>query len=84
MEKIDFKKEWPHLYNPSSKGLSEVEVPEMQFLMADGHGVARAGLIVEAGHADLPAEKLDGHGLDPRKGVGARTREPGPDSRAAL
>lgn len=38
MEKIDFKKEWPHLYNPSSKALSEVEVPETQFLMADGHG----------------------------------------------
>ncbi len=38
MDKVDFKKEWPHLYNPSSKGFSETEAPEMQFLMADGHG----------------------------------------------
>jgi len=38
MDKIDFKKEWPHLYNPSLRDFSVVEVPEMQFLMVDGHG----------------------------------------------
>jgi len=50
-----------------------------------GHGVARAGLIVETGHADLAAEKLDGHGLDPRTGVGTglgdRVRIRGPHYR---
>jgi hypothetical protein len=38
MDKIDFKKELQHLYNPSSRDFSVVEVPEMQFLMVDGHG----------------------------------------------
>ena len=38
MEKIDFKKTLKNLYNPSSKNFSVVEVPEMQFLMLDGHG----------------------------------------------
>ncbi len=38
MDKIDFKKELQHLYNPPSRDFSMVEVPEMQFLMVDGHG----------------------------------------------
>jgi len=38
MDKIDFKKELKHLYKPSSREFSLVEVPEMQFLMVDGHG----------------------------------------------
>ncbi|MBN1874785.1 MAG: GyrI-like domain-containing protein [Anaerolineae bacterium] len=38
MSKVDFKKEWSHLYSPSSKAFSIVDVPEMQFLMVDGHG----------------------------------------------
>ncbi|KAA3613726.1 MAG: hypothetical protein DWQ05_15720 [Calditrichaeota bacterium] len=38
MSKIDFKKTLKHLYNPSSKQFSEVEVPEMNFLMLDGIG----------------------------------------------
>ena len=38
MDKIDFKKELKHLYSPSSREFSVVEVPEMQFLMVDGHG----------------------------------------------
>lgn len=38
MDKIDFKRELQHLYNPSSREFSTVEVPEMQFLMVDGHG----------------------------------------------
>ena len=37
MEKIDFKKTLKHLYNPPTK-FGIVDVPEMQFLMVDGHG----------------------------------------------
>lgn len=37
MSKIDFKKEFKELYNPPKKFVI-VEVPEMQFLMVDGHG----------------------------------------------
>ncbi len=35
---MDFKKELKHLYRPSSKEFVVVDVPEMQFLMIDGHG----------------------------------------------
>ncbi len=38
MEKIDFKKEFKHLYNPSSKEIIIINVPEMNFLMIDGLG----------------------------------------------
>lgn len=38
MTKIDFKNQLKHLYNPSKKDFSMVEVPAMQFLMVDGHG----------------------------------------------
>lgn len=38
MTKIDFKKELKHLYRPSSKEFVVVDVPPMDFLMADGHG----------------------------------------------
>jgi len=38
MKKIDYKKELKHLYNPSSKTVEMVEVPEMNFLMIDGQG----------------------------------------------
>lgn len=37
MQKIDFKKELKELYRPP-KEFVLVEVPEMQFLMVDGHG----------------------------------------------
>jgi len=37
-EKIDFKKTLKELYRPKSKNFVLVEVPEMQFLQADGHG----------------------------------------------
>jgi hypothetical protein len=37
MPKTDFKKTLKHLYNPPRK-FTLVEVPEMQFLMLDGHG----------------------------------------------
>ena len=38
MEKIDLKKEQKHLYAPSAKEVALVEVPGMNFLMADGAG----------------------------------------------
>lgn len=38
MSKIDFKKELKHLYRPSARAFSVVEVPPMHFLMVDGHG----------------------------------------------
>lgn len=38
MAKIDFKKTLKDLYAPSAKDFAVVDVPEMQFLMVDGHG----------------------------------------------
>ena len=37
MEKVDFKKTLKHLYRPKKK-FEIVDVPEMQFIMVDGHG----------------------------------------------
>ncbi|GAM10267.1 hypothetical protein OR1_02555 [Geobacter sp. OR-1] len=36
MEKIDFKKQLKHLYDPSARKVEIVEVPPMNFLMVDG------------------------------------------------
>ena len=38
MQKIDLRKQWKHLYNPSAKKIEIVDVPEMNFLTIDGHG----------------------------------------------
>ena len=38
MGKIDFKKEYKELYNPSSNKVSFVEVPKMKYLSIDGEG----------------------------------------------
>lgn len=38
MAKIDLKKELKHLYNPSAKAVSVVDVPPLNFLMIDGSG----------------------------------------------
>ncbi|GAK54727.1 hypothetical protein U14_06015 [Candidatus Moduliflexus flocculans] len=38
MTKIDLKKELKHLYHPSAKQVSMVDVPPMNFLMIDGQG----------------------------------------------
>lgn len=38
MAKIDFKKDFKELYNPSAKDISVVNVPKMNFLMIDGQG----------------------------------------------
>jgi hypothetical protein len=37
-QKIDFKKELKHLYQPSTREFVVVDVPPMQFLMVDGRG----------------------------------------------
>lgn len=38
MEKVDLKKEYKNLYNPSAKEVSIVDVPDMNYLMIDGQG----------------------------------------------
>jgi len=38
MKKIDFKRDLKHLYQPSAKEVTLVEVPVMSFLMIDGAG----------------------------------------------
>ncbi len=38
MSKIDFKKQLKHLYTASSKEFQVVDVPDMNYLMIDGHG----------------------------------------------
>ena len=38
MQKIDLKREQKELYNPSTKVVSLVDVPPMNFLMVDGSG----------------------------------------------
>ncbi|RMD59216.1 hypothetical protein D6833_11770 [Candidatus Parcubacteria bacterium] len=38
MSKVDLKKDLKHLYNPSAKQVSLVDVPRMKFLMIDGAG----------------------------------------------
>ncbi len=38
MAKIDLKREWKELYNPSARAVSVVNVPALNYLMVDGHG----------------------------------------------
>lgn len=38
MEKIDFKKELKHLYQPSAKNVAWIEASAMNYLMIDGEG----------------------------------------------
>ncbi len=38
LDKIDFKKEYKQLYNPSAKEVSVVDVPDLNYLMIDGEG----------------------------------------------
>jgi len=38
VEKIDFKKEMKHLYQPSAKEVVQVDVPTANYLMVDGEG----------------------------------------------
>lgn len=38
MEKIDLRKQYKDLYNPSKKDFSIIEVPSLQYIMIDGKG----------------------------------------------
>ena len=38
MQKLDLKKQWKHLYQPSSKAITTVDVPPLTYLMVDGEG----------------------------------------------
>lgn len=38
MEKIDFRKQYKDLYNPSKKEFSIIKIPSFQYLMIDGEG----------------------------------------------
>lgn len=38
MSKIDYKKEFKHLYRPSAKKVETVDIPVMNYLMIDGEG----------------------------------------------
>lgn len=38
MEKLDLKKELKHLYQTSAKGMTQLEVPPLNYLMVDGEG----------------------------------------------
>jgi hypothetical protein len=38
MEKVDLMKQWKHLYKPSKKEVTAVDVPPLNFLMIDGQG----------------------------------------------
>ncbi len=48
MQKIDFKKELKHLYQPSAKEVVEVVVPPMNYLMVDGEGEPGSQVYTEA------------------------------------
>jgi hypothetical protein len=43
MEKLDLKKDQKHLYAPSAKAVALVDVPPMNFLLADGSGDPNTG-----------------------------------------
>lgn len=38
MEKLDYKKQFKQFYFPSAKQAELIDIPEMQFVMVDGHG----------------------------------------------
>lgn len=38
MQKIDLKKHWKELYQPSAKAVARVDVPSLNYLMVDGEG----------------------------------------------
>lgn len=48
MSKIDYKKELKEFYRPSAKKVTEVDVPEMNFLMVDGSGAPESAEYKEA------------------------------------
>ncbi len=48
MDKIDLKKELKNLYNPSSKEVTVVDVPAMNFLLVNGEGAPTSAQYSEA------------------------------------
>jgi hypothetical protein len=48
MQKMDFKKELKHLYQPPAKDVVQVEVPEMNYLMIDGEGDPNTSEVYQA------------------------------------
>jgi hypothetical protein len=48
MDKVDLKKEFKNLYNPSTKEISVVDVPIMNFLLVDGEGAPTSSQYSEA------------------------------------
>jgi hypothetical protein len=48
MDKIDLKKELKSLYNPSSKEITTIDVPSMNFLLIDGEGAPTSSQFIEA------------------------------------
>ncbi len=48
MEKIDLMKELKHLYKPSKKEVTAVDIPPLPFLMLDGEGAPGAEAYAEA------------------------------------
>jgi hypothetical protein len=54
MDKVDLKKELKNLYNPSTKEVSFVEVPDMNFLVIDGEGAPEGQQYMDAIHTLYP------------------------------
>ena len=48
MDKVDLKKEFKNLYNPSAKEISVVDVPVMNFLLVDDEGAPTSSQYSEA------------------------------------
>jgi hypothetical protein len=48
MDKVELKKEFKNLYNPSAKEISVVDVPAMNFLLVDGEGAPTSSQYSEA------------------------------------
>jgi len=48
MSKIDYKKELKEFYRPSAKKVTEIDIPEMNFLMVDGSGAPESDEYKEA------------------------------------
>jgi hypothetical protein len=69
MPKVDFKKELKHLYQPSAKEVSVVDVPPMNFLKIDGQGDPNTSLEYQEAIAALYTMsyqlKFTIKGLDP-------------------
>lgn len=47
MQKLDLKKDLKHLYSPSAKQVSEVDVPPMNYLMIDAEGDPNQGDVLQ-------------------------------------